>query len=125
MPRLSLIPPLLAALLAVLPAGGAAAQDATPAGAEDAGAYLAARVAESQDDYRQAAAWYARALERDPANAQLLEGAVLSVLGLGDIPAAAEYARRLLAAGANSQAAYLAIHAERAGNGEFAQLSQD
>ena len=121
MPRLTLIPPLLAALLAFAPAGGASAQEA----AEDAGAYLAARVAESQSDYRESAAWFARALERDPANAQLLEGAVLAALGLGDVPAAAGYAQRMVDAGADSQVAWLAIYAERAGNDEFEALVRD
>jgi hypothetical protein len=36
----------------------------------DTGAYLAARVAESDNDFRAASAWYARAIETDPNNPQ-------------------------------------------------------
>jgi len=108
--------------LAVLAALSGAAQ-AEDLG--DAGAYLAARAAASDGDIRAGAKWYGRALESDPANPQLLEGAVLSSLGLGDVPAAADYARRLVATGARSQTAYLALTAEQAAKGEFAQLIKD
>lgn len=122
MPRPTLIRPLLLALLAAaavpLAAPVARAQD------EDAGAYLAARVADSQSDYREAAAWYARAIGADPANPQLLEGAVLAELGLGNIPAAADHARRLQEVGNVGQGALLALYAELAGNAEFAPLAE-
>lgn len=120
MPRPTLIRPLLLALLAAaavpLAAPVAHAQD------EDAGAYLAARVADSQSDYRESAAWYARAIGRDSDNPQLLEGAVLAELGLGNIPAAADYARRLQELGNIGQGALLALYAEQSAKGEFAPL---
>ncbi|HEX9859551.1 MAG TPA: hypothetical protein VGA75_14420, partial [Paracoccaceae bacterium] len=62
----------LAALLAPLPV---AAQSG------DAGSYLAARVAAAESDYRNAAAWYARALVADPANPALMEGAIIANIG--------------------------------------------
>lgn len=119
MPRLPLIRPLVLALLASGPMllSPAMAQD------EDAGAYLAARVADSQNDYREAAAWYARAIDRDPDMAQLLEGAVVAELAIGDIVAAADYARRLQDLGNGSQAGLLALYAEMAGKGDFAPLA--
>jgi tetratricopeptide (TPR) repeat protein len=91
----------------------------------EAGAWLAARAATGLGDFRAGAYWYARALQGDPANQQLLDGAVLSSIGLGDFPAAAEYARRLGQTGARSQTAFLALTAEQAVKGEFAQLVAD
>lgn len=112
--------PTLMALLAVLAApGGARAEDLDP------GAYLAARLAASSGDYRQGAQWFDRALAADPTNASLLEGAVQSAVGEGDLPAAARHAERLVAAGSHSQIAYLALLARQASNGEFGQITQD
>ena len=91
----------------------------------DAGAWLAARAASGLGDFRAGAFWYDRALQGDPTNQQLLDGAVLSAIGLGDFPAAAEYARRLGQTGARSQTAFLALTAEQAAKGEFAQLVKD
>ena len=47
----------------------------------DSGAYLAARVAESQNDFRAASGWYGKAILSDSGNARLLEGAILAELG--------------------------------------------
>ena len=77
------------AVIAALPGAARAAEGA------DAGAWLAARAASGLGDFRAGAFWYDRALQGDPANQQLLDGAVLSSIGLGDFPAAADYARRL------------------------------
>ena len=48
----------------------------TPLKAEDidAGAYLAARVAEAENDFQAATAWYGKAIMSDGGNARLLEG---------------------------------------------------
>lgn len=91
----------------------------------DAGAWLAARAATGLGDFRAGAFWYERALQGDPANQQLLDGAVLSSIGLGDFAAAADYARRLGQTGARSQTAFVALTAEQAVKGEFAQLVAD
>ena len=61
----------------------------------DAGAYLAARSAAAQNNFAEAARWFARALESDPDNPGLLEGAVLSFIGIGDFAKSAEAAARL------------------------------
>ena len=110
------------AVIATL-SGAVRAQEA--AEGADAGAWLAARAATGLGDFRAGAFWYDRALQGDPANQQLLDGAVLSSIGLGDFPAAADYARRLGQTGARSQTAFLALTAEQAVKGEFAQLVAD
>lgn len=87
--------------------------------AGNAGAYLAARVAATESDYRAAAEWYARALSDDPGNIALLEGAVLANLSLGDMAAAADAARQLSQAGTVNQVAYLALVDAAAQTGDF------
>jgi tetratricopeptide (TPR) repeat protein len=61
----------------------------------DTGAYLAARIAEAQNDFRSAAEWYSRAIESDTSNPQLLEGAALAEMAIGDFAVAAESAGHL------------------------------
>lgn len=115
----------LAALtLPPLTTGPAAAQQGGT-GAEDAGAYLAARVAAAQSDYREAAAWYDRLLQSTPADAAMLDGAIVANMGLGDMPKAAELANRLLAANGNSQVAWLALIADKAQKQDYAGLIAD
>ncbi len=91
---------------------------ATPLRAEgdgDAGAYLAARTAESQNDFRAAAGWYGRAILADSGNPRLLEGAILAELGNGDFAIASEAARQLNALdGPSSQLAEFALLADEA-----------
>lgn len=118
--------PLFALALAtlVLPASlPAAAQDAPTT--EDAGAYLAARVAASENDYREAAAWYDRLLQSAPADVALLDGAVVANLGLGDMVKAADLANRLVAAKGTSQVALLALIADKAQKQDYAGLIAD
>lgn len=93
--------PILAIIVAtalVLP-GPAAAQDGI------AGSYLAARIAAGDNDYRAAAQYFSAALVRDPGNVSLMENAMLSQIGLGDIDAAAPIAARLVASGQANQIA--------------------
>lgn len=120
MPRMPRLPSLTLALALCLgaPLG---AQDLP----EDAGAYLAARVAEAQSDYRESARWFERAIQTDPGNTQLLEGAVLAQLALGDITGAAERARLIVQNGGKSQVAFLALLAEQSAKGAFAQIVAD
>ncbi|MCF8512217.1 MAG: tetratricopeptide repeat protein [Rhodobacteraceae bacterium] len=75
----------------------------------DAGAFLAARTAASNSDYLAAAAWFSRALMSDPGNTELLEGAVLSNIGLGEMEPAARMARELRDLGVESEVGYLAL----------------
>ncbi|NHB76636.1 tetratricopeptide repeat protein [Rhodobacter calidifons] len=59
-----------------------------PLQAEDdinSGAYLAARIAERENDFRAAFGWYAQAMASDPGNPALLDGAILAGIGSGDI----------------------------------------
>jgi tetratricopeptide (TPR) repeat protein len=99
---------------------------ATPLQAEgdgDAGAYLAARVAESQNDFRAAAGWYGKAILSDSGNLRLLEGAILAELGNGDFPIAVEAARQLKALeGPPSQLAEFALLADEAMREDYAAI---
>jgi len=115
MSRLFRVLPLVAALLA----GPVAAQDG------DAGAFLAARVAASQNDYKAAAAWFARAMLSDTRNAELLEGAAIANINIGEIDLAADVARRLRDLGGRNQTATLALMAQAAKAGDFDALLAD
>ncbi|MBK6466131.1 MAG: tetratricopeptide repeat protein [Rhodobacter sp.] len=130
--------PALAALLmtAALVAGAlhpAAAQEAaandqvtaevvTAGASGDSGAYLAARVAESENDFRAAAAWYERALLADPANPSLIEGAIYAELGLGNFDKARVLAEGLGDAAKDNQLAGFAFDATEAAAGDYAAL---
>ena len=56
------------------------------------GAYLAAWVASTSSDYAASVDWATRALGGDPSNPALLEDLVLSNVGVGDMPSAAQNA---------------------------------
>lgn len=98
----------------------------TPLWAEgdgDAGAYLAARVAESQNDFRSAAGWYGKAILSDSGNAQLLEGAILAEIGIGDFSLAIEAARQLKALGGEmSQLGEIVRLADEANREDYAAI---
>ena len=110
----------VAAMLALAPLP-ALAQDRT----EDAGAYLAARVAGNNSDYRAAADWFARALIADPANPALLESSVIAQIALGDFPQAADNARRLQQTGSKSQVGQIALLAVQAMADEYEAILRD
>lgn len=95
-------------------------QAPAPAQADVAGPYLAARIAGAQSDYRNAAAYYARALLADPANPFLQESALISYLGLGDFDRAKVVAGTMAGAGNESQIAALTLLAADAQAGDFA-----
>ena len=77
---------------------------AAPAFAEtDSGSYLAARSAIIANEYALAADYYARALARDPGNLELMDGAVTSYVGAGDVARAVPIARRMVQTGDQSQ----------------------
>ncbi|MGQ0563996.1 MAG: tetratricopeptide repeat protein [Gemmobacter sp.] len=92
---------------------------------EDAGAYLAARVAGSNDDYREAAVWYTRALIADPSNAALMDGAIIAQIAVGNIQGAKAVAERMRATGTDTQVALLALVAGKAKAGDFAGMLAD
>lgn len=111
---------LIAAVLLGQPAG---AQEGTP-GHHQAGAYLAARQAASQRDFPASAVWHERALQTDPENVLLLEGAVVAALAMGDVQKAGLYGERLLNGGTRSQLAWLAVLASRVQAEDFAAVLQ-
>lgn len=98
-----------AAMLALILAGPA------PAFADNSllGAYLAARLASKENDYRAAAGYYTKALVRDPSNPLVLESAAVAQLALGNLDAAAPVARQLEAVMPGNQIAALVLLADR------------
>jgi Flp pilus assembly protein TadD len=80
----------------------------------DAGAYLAAKSAAMNNDYREGLYWFDRALKGDPDNQTLLEGAVVSYLGAGDVELAAKAAQKLTKLGGRNIAANIALLARDA-----------
>jgi tetratricopeptide (TPR) repeat protein len=92
----------------------------------DAGAYLAARVAEAQNDFKAATAWYGQAIMADGGNPQLLEGAILAELGTGDFALAIEAAKRLQALGGEpNQLAAVALLSDQAQREDYAAILAD
>jgi tetratricopeptide (TPR) repeat protein len=112
--------PVMVAALALLTALPVKAQDQF-----DAGAYLAARIAGSRDDFREASNWYTRALIADPSNSALMEGAVIAHIAAGNFEAALAVARRLQQSGAKSQPADLILIADQAKRGDFSAMIAD
>ncbi len=109
----------------ILTATAVAVALGSPLAAEDgdAGAYLAARVAESENDFRAAAGWYGKAILSDTANARLLEGAILAELGIGDMALAIEGAKQLKKLGGEpSQLGDFALLADEAQREDYAAL---
>ncbi|WP_212524947.1 tetratricopeptide repeat protein [Actibacterium sp. MT2.3-13A] len=121
---MSLFPIRLTAFAACI---AAAAGFAAPVQAQNglAGAYLAARHASEENDYKAAAAYYSQALARDPSNPGLLENAVLAFIGLGQVNGAVPIARRLQSAGFDSQAANLVLLADQFKRGAYEQALED
>jgi tetratricopeptide (TPR) repeat protein len=93
--------------------------------AEDAGAYLAARVAGANSDYRAASAWFTRALLADPKNPALMDGAIISHLSAGNLEAATAVAQRMAGMPDVSQAARLAILADQMRREDYAATLAD
>jgi tetratricopeptide (TPR) repeat protein len=86
---------------------------------EDAGAYLAARSAVIASDYRDASSWFTRALLADPDNPQLLDGALVGRMSLGDFDGARTIAQQIVSLGGNSPAANITLAADQAKRGAF------
>ncbi len=92
---------------------------------EDAGAYLAARSAVIASDYREAAGWFNRALVADPTNPQLLDGALVGRMSMGDFDGAMAIAGQIIEQGGRSPAANITLSAEQARQGDFKALLAD
>jgi tetratricopeptide (TPR) repeat protein len=89
----------------------------------DTGAYLAARVAESENDFRAAAGWYGKAIIADSGNPTLLDGAMLAEIGIGDFALAIDAARmRHDLDGDPSQLADLTLLADEAKREDYAAI---
>ena len=119
---LCLSPRLTALALALAVALPVQAQE-TPRGS--AGAFLAARVAASESDFREAAFWYDRLIETGVNDPATLEGAVISHLSLGEMERAAELARLLVQKGGRSQTGFIALLADQAKREDYAGLIAD
>ncbi len=83
------------------------------------GDYLAARQARLANDYRTAVHYYIRALGADPRNPQMLEGAALSQLSLGQLPKAVPIAERMGANQIRSQIASMVLIADDVAAGRW------
>ena len=90
-----------------------------------AGAFLAARVASSENDYRAAAQWYDRLIDTGVNDPVTLEGSVIAHLGLGEIGRAAELSRLLVQKGGRSQTAFIALMADQVERGDYTGLIAD
>lgn len=93
----------------------------------DSGAYLAARVAESENDFRSAATWYGRAIIADPGNPALLDGAILAEIGVGDFALAIDVAKMRKDVGIElgldpSQLAEITLLADEANREDYAAI---
>ena len=113
--------PLFALALSALLAMPAAAQDQ----GGTAGAYLAARVASSESDYREAARWYDRLIEAGQTDPATLEGALIAHLGLGEMERAGELARQIIQKGGRGQPAFIAMMIDQTAREDYAALIDD
>ncbi len=92
---------------------------------EDAGAYLAARSAVIASDYAEATSWFTRALITDPSNVQLLDGALIGRLSMGDFEGAVAIAPRLIQLNTVSASANITLMADQAKRGAFEDFLKD
>lgn len=91
----------------------------------DSGAYLAARIAGADNDFREAAHWFTRALLASPKDTSLMEGAITAQIGAGNMDAAIAVAERLKASGVRSPTAEVALIADEAKRGDYAALQEN
>lgn len=82
-----------------------------PAGAmaQDAGAYLAAKVAAQEGDHLSAADWFTRAIAADGSNPALLESAVIAHIAAGRFDEATAVAQTMGSLNLNSPTMYVAL----------------
>ncbi len=97
----------------------AGAESAPPAATSALGGYLAARHARRSDDMAAAYVYFRRALEDDPANPELLEGALVAALSRRDMAAAAPVAERILAMTPGASLPRVALATAAAAAGDF------
>jgi len=83
------------------------------------GAYLAGRQATSQNDFSNASTYFVKALARDRTNPELMEGAVSSLLALGEIQKAVPIAKAIEQLELRSQTASMVLFADLVMNQDF------
>jgi tetratricopeptide (TPR) repeat protein len=89
----------------------------------DSGSYLAARVAEAQNDFRAASEWYEKAILADADSPELLDGAILAEIGIGDFGPAIDTARlRKALGGEASQLADVTLLADEAQREDYSAI---
>ncbi|WP_323765661.1 tetratricopeptide repeat protein [Marinovum sp.] len=104
-------------------ATGLALATAAPATAATlSGAYLAARQAGYQTDFKAAADYYEQALSLDTENPSLIEAAGAARLSLGEVERALGHARQLEEMGIRSQLAQMALTAGHAHEGRYGDI---
>lgn len=86
-----------------------------------AGAYLAGNQANRDNNYDQAAKFYAQALARDPNNPYLLQNGLLAFVGKGDVDRAVAIAQKVASGQFGSQLADLVLTADAIKKGDFSQ----
>lgn len=87
---------------------------------ENAGSYLAARVASGHSDFTAAAEWYSKALVSAPDDPILLQGLIVAQIGLGDFEAATLAARAFLKSGISNPSVGLTLITGRAATQDYA-----
>ncbi len=101
----------------------AALSATTPVFAESlSGNYLAARHAAAVGNFEEAAAYFERALQKDPSNPEMRERAILANMSLGKIDAAAALGASLAKDGHSSQLAHMSLIAQAASQENYATI---
>ncbi len=114
---------LLAAALAIVPAGSAIAETFV-SGSSALGTYLAARQAQSMRDTPAANELLKSALEQDPTNASLLGQAFVTEVVGGEWTRAVDYARRAAAVDPNNQLAHLLLAVDAFKSGRLGEADK-
>ena len=89
---------------------------------DNAGSYLAARLAAADKDFAAAAEWFAKALASAPQDPTLLQGLLLAQISLGNFDGAATTATTFLAQSSTNNSVALVLVASKAQNEDFAGL---
>lgn len=100
---------------------------ATPVAAAEngfAGPYLAARQASMASDFSEAGAYFKRAIDAQPTNLALMESAILSLVGQGDLDGATDVAARHKDAGGRNQIVDLVLDSVEIKEGGFSRAAE-
>lgn len=86
-----------------------------------AGSYLAGNQANRDNNYEQAARFYAQALARDPNNPFLLQNALMAFIGKGDVDRSVAIAQKVASGQFGSQRADLVLLVDSIKQGDFSE----